>query len=51
MLRRTLYERLGKDNSISFCYSDDPAMSHTDEEILDNWTYRKTENEFGVAVL
>ena len=51
MLRRTLYDRLGKDASISFCYSDDPAMSRTDEEILSNWTYRKTENEFGVAVL
>lgn len=51
MLRRTLYERLGKDDSISFCYSDDPAMSRTDEEILCNWTSRKTENEFGMAVL
>ena len=51
MLRRTLYERLGKDSSISFCYSDDPAMSRTDEEILSNWTSRKTENEYGMAVL
>lgn len=51
MLRRTLYDRLGKDASISFCYSDDPAMSRTDEEILCNWTSRKTEYEFGMAVL
>ena len=51
MLRRTLYERLGKDNSISFCYSDDPAMSRTDAEIISNWTARKTENEFAVEVL
>ena len=51
LLRRTLYERLGKDDSISFCYSDDPAMSRRDEEILANWTSRKTENEFGMAVL
>lgn len=51
MLRRTLYDRLGKDASISFCYSDNPAMSRTDEEILCNWTSRKTENESGMAVL
>ena len=51
MLRRTLYDRLGKDDSISFCYSDDPAMSRTDEEIISSWTARKTENESGVAVL
>ena len=51
MLRRTLYERLGKDVSISFCYSNDPAMSRTDEEIISNWTARKTENEFAVEVL
>lgn len=51
MLRRTLYDRLGKDESISFCYSDDSAMSRTDEEIISNWTARKTENESGMAVL
>ena len=51
MLRRTLYDRLGKDASISFCYSNDPAMSRTDEEIISNWTARKTENESGMAVL
>ena len=51
MLRRTLYDQLGKDASISFCYSEDPAMSRTDEEILCNWTSRKTEYEFGMAVL
>ena len=51
MLRRTLYARLGKDESISFCYSDDPAMSRTDEEIISNWTAKKTENESGMAVL
>ena len=51
MLRRTLYDRLGKDASISFCYSDDPAMSRTDEEIISNWTTRKTENEYDMAVL
>ena len=51
MLRRTLYDRLGKDVSISFCYSSDLAMSHTDQEIISNWTTRKTENESGMAVL
>ena len=51
MLRRALYDRLGKDDSISFCYSDDPAMSRTDEEIISNWTARKTGNESGMAVL
>ena len=51
MLRRTLYDRLGKDASISFCYSDNPAMSRTDEEIISSWTTKKTENESGTAVL
>lgn len=51
MLRRTLYDRLGKDESISFCYSDDPSMSRTDEEIISSWTVKKTENESGMAVL
>ena len=51
MLRRTLYDRLGKDESISFCYSDDPAMSRTDEEIISNWTARKTENASSMVVL
>ena len=51
MLRRTLYDQLGKDVSISFCYSNDPAMSRTDEEIISNWIARKTENEFDMAVL
>ena len=51
MLRRTLYERLGKDDSISFCYSDDPAMSRTDEEIISSWTARKIKNESGLTVL
>lgn len=51
MLRRTLYDRLGKDKSISFCYSDDPAISRTDEDIISSWTARKTENEFDKAVL
>lgn len=51
MLRKTLYDRLGKDESISFCYSNDPAMSCNDEEIINKWTARKTENEFGMAVL
>lgn len=51
MLRMTLYDRLGKDDSISFCYSDNPALSRTDEEIISNWTARKTQNEFGMVVL
>ena len=51
MLRRSLHDRLGKDESISFCYSDDPSMSRTDEEIINNWTTRKTENESDMAVL
>ena len=41
MLRPALYKRLGKDATISFCYSDDPTKDYTDEEIISSWIIRK----------
>lgn len=41
MLRPALYKRLGKDATISFCYSDDPSKDYTDEEIISSWIIRK----------
>ena len=41
MLRPSLYKRLGKDHTISFCYSDDPSKDYTDEEIISSWIIRK----------
>lgn len=41
MLRPSLYKRLGKDPTISFCYSDDPTKDYTDEEIINSWIIRK----------
>ena len=43
VLRRTLYDRLGSDNTLSFCYSDDPTKSRTDEEIVSNWASKNVE--------
>ena len=43
VLRRTLYDRSGSDNTLSFCYSDDPAKSRTDEEIISNWASKKAD--------
>lgn len=37
LLRRNLYDKLGKDTTISFCYSDDPLKEKTDLEIMNNW--------------
>ena len=51
MLRKTLYDRLGKDDSISFCYSDDPSMSRTDEEVITSWANRNTENESEILLV
>ena len=43
VLRRTLYNRLGGDDTLSFCYSDDPSKSRTDEEIISNWASKNVE--------
>lgn len=43
LLRRTLYNRLGGDDTLSFCYSDDPEKSRTDEEIVSNWASKNVE--------
>ena len=40
-LRPTLYEKLGKDDTLSFCYSNDPEMNYSDEVIIDNWLKNK----------
>ena len=40
-LRYSLYQKLGKDDTISFCYSDDPKMDYPDEVIIDNWLKKK----------
>ena len=40
-LRPTLYEKLGKDDTLSFCYSNDPKMNYSDEVIIDNWLKNK----------
>lgn len=40
-LRPTLYEKLGKDDTLSFCYSNDPDMNYSDEVIVDNWLKNK----------
>ena len=41
ILRPSLYEKLGKDDTLSFCYSNDPEMNYPDEVILDNWLRNK----------
>jgi hypothetical protein len=38
ILRATLYEKLGGDTGLSFCYSPKKRDERTDEEILKNWT-------------
>ena len=41
ILRPTLYEKLGKDDTLSFCYSNDSEMNYSDEVIIDNWLKNK----------
>ena len=41
VLRSSLYQKLGKDDTISFCYSNDPEMDYPDEVIMDNWLKKK----------
>ena len=41
ILRNSLYQKLGKDDTISFCYSDDPEMDYPDEVIIANWLKKK----------
>ena len=43
VLRRTLYNRLGGDDTLSFCYSDDPLKNRTDEEIISSWASKNIE--------
>ena len=43
VLRRTLYNRLGGDDTLSFCYSDDPSKNRTDEEIISSWASKNVE--------
>lgn len=41
ILRPTLYEKLGKDDTLSFCYSNDPEVNYSDEVIIENWLKNK----------
>ena len=41
ILRSPLYQRLGIDDTLSFCYSNDPEMDYPDEVIIDNWLKNK----------
>ena len=41
ILRDSLYQRLGIDDTLSFCYSNDPEMDYPDEVILENWLKKK----------
>ena len=41
ILRASLYQRLGIDDTLSFCYSNDPKMDYSDEVIIDNWLKNK----------
>lgn len=42
ILRKTLYELFNKDDTISFCYSEDPSKDYTDETIVKNWKKENT---------
>ena len=44
LLRGPLYKKLGKDPTISFCYSDDPEKDYRDEVIIDNWIKNKAKD-------
>lgn len=41
LYRPSLYERLGKDNNLSFRYSRELDQEETDENIITKWTIRK----------
>lgn len=41
LLRHTLYEKLGSDKTISFCYSADSSLDYSDIVIIDNWNKNK----------
>jgi len=39
--RPELYDKLGKDITLSFCYSKEPNESKTDDEIISNWVNKR----------
>lgn len=41
LLRPTLYQKLGEDTNLSFCYSENPDDENPDETIILNWTKNK----------
>lgn len=45
ILRSSLYQKLGKDDTISFCYCNDPKMDYPDEVIIDNWLKKKEKEQ------
>lgn len=50
LLRGPLYKKLGKDPTISFCYSDDPEKDYSDEVIIDNWIKNKAKEGSTIAL-
>ena len=50
LLRGPLYKKLGKDLTISFCYSDDPGKDYSDEVIIDNWIKNKAKEGSTIAL-
>lgn len=50
LLRVSLYEKLGKDQTISFCYCDDPERDYPDEIIIENWTKNKPKDKSNLSV-
>ena len=50
ILRKSLYQKLGKDYTISFCYCDNPEKDFPDEVIIENWIKNKSKNNISVPV-
>lgn len=50
LLRGPLYRKLGKDQTISFCYCDDPEKDYPDEVIIENWIKNKSKENSSVPV-
>lgn len=43
--RESLYQLLGNEDTISFCYSNDPKLDYPDEVIMDNWVKNKEKEQ------
>ena len=49
LLRASLYQRLGIDDTLSFCYSNDPKMDYSDEVIISNWIANKSKEGYSLV--